>query len=83
MSFSFMFGPRPGAPAASLPDPTPADVKHERCLRCALLRKQGDAYSRAMVGSTQRILVTARLDVMPAVAGTDRNNRVVNRAAMR
>ena len=80
MSFSFLFSPRPGTPAASLPDPTPADVKHERLLALqALLRKQGDAYSRAMVGSTQRILVTgpARRDPLQ-LQGRTENNRVVN-----
>jgi len=80
MSFSFMFSARPGTLAASLPDPTPPEVKHERLLALqALLREQGDSYSRAMVGSTQRILVTGPAKRDPSqLQGRTQNNRVVN-----
>ncbi len=80
MSFTFQYSPRPGTPAASLPDPTPSDVKRERLKTLqALLRKQGDAFSRAMVGTTQRVLVTgpAKRDPSQMQGRTD-NNRVVN-----
>ncbi len=44
MSFTFLYSPRPGTPAASLPDPTPLDVKRQRLTTLqALIRKQGDA----------------------------------------
>jgi tRNA-2-methylthio-N6-dimethylallyladenosine synthase len=80
MSFSFVFSPRPGTPAANLPDSTPAEVKKRRLLELqALLRAQGDAYSRAMIGSVQRVLVNgpATRDVSQ-LQGRTENNRVVN-----
>ncbi len=80
MSFAFQYSARPGTPAANLPDPTPGDVKHARLLALqALLRKQGDAISLAMVGSTQRILVTgAAKKRRGELQGRTENNRVVN-----
>jgi tRNA-2-methylthio-N6-dimethylallyladenosine synthase len=80
MSFSFLYSPRPGTPAATLVDPTPQAVKHQRLLTLqAAIRKLGDAYSQAMVGTTQRILATgpARRDASQ-LAGRTENNRVVN-----
>ena len=57
-SFSFVFSPRPGTPAASLRDDTPAAEKLERLQRLqAKIEAQGDAISRSRVGTTQRILV--------------------------
>ncbi len=80
MSFSFLYSPRPGTPAATLDDPTPVDIKHERLITLqAAIRKLGDAYSRAMVGSRQRILVTGPARRNHAeLAGRTENNRVVN-----
>ena len=80
MSFTFLYSPRPGTPAASLPDPTPLDVKRQRLATLqALIRKQGDAVSHAMVGTTQRVLVTgtAKKDATQ-LQGRTENNRVVN-----
>jgi tRNA-2-methylthio-N6-dimethylallyladenosine synthase len=80
MSFTFQYSPRPGTPAASLPDPTPFEVKRERLTTLqALIRKQGDAFSQAMVGTAQRLLVTgpARKDGRQ-MQGRTENNRVVN-----
>ena len=57
-SFSFIYSRRPGTPAASLPDDTPAAVKSERLKRLqALLNDNARAIAQAMVGSVQRILV--------------------------
>jgi tRNA-2-methylthio-N6-dimethylallyladenosine synthase len=57
-SFSFIYSPRPGTPAATLADDTPLAVKKERLARLqALINRQAMAISRAMVGSTQRVLV--------------------------
>ena len=80
MSFTFEYSPRPGTPAASLPDPTPPEVKRERLTTLqALIRKQGDAFSRAMVGTTQRLLVTGPAKKDPGqMQGRTENNRVVN-----
>jgi tRNA-2-methylthio-N6-dimethylallyladenosine synthase len=80
MSFTFMYSPRPGTPAANLPDPTPFDVKHDRLTRLqALIRRQGDAVSHAMVGTTQSLLVTGAAKKDPEqLQGRTENNRVVN-----
>ncbi|ODV09630.1 MAG: tRNA (N6-isopentenyl adenosine(37)-C2)-methylthiotransferase MiaB [Rhodanobacter sp. SCN 68-63] len=57
-SFSFIFSSRPGTPAANLPDPTPAAVKHERLTRLqAAINANAKAINEAMVGTVQRVLV--------------------------
>jgi len=79
-SFSFIYSPRPGTPAAALPDDVPLAVKKERLAHLqALITGQAQAISQAMVGSTQRILVErpARKDPR-MLAGRTENNRVVN-----
>ena len=51
-SFSFLYSPRPGTPAAELPDPMPLAEKHERLQRLqAQLEAQARAVSAAMVGT--------------------------------
>ena len=79
-SFSFIYSPRPGTPAAELTDDVPPEVKKLRLARLQdLLRAQAERVSHGMVGSTQRVLVERpsrkRSDVM---AGRTENNRVVN-----
>ena len=79
-SFSFVYSPRPGTPAASLPDATPLAVKKERLARLqARLEASAHEISRRMVGATQRVLVDrpARKDGRQ-LAGRTENNRVVN-----
>lgn len=79
-SFSFIYSRRPGTPAASLHDDTPQPVKLARLQRLQkLLEEQTFAVSRAMEGTTQRVLVEghARKDVTELSGRTD-NNRVVN-----
>jgi len=57
-SFSFIFSPRPGTPAASLRDETAQDVKQRRLLEVqALIDRQMHAISEQRVGTVQRILV--------------------------
>tara|TARA_R110002049_G_scaffold260412_2_gene436261 strand:+ start:162 stop:1502 length:1341 start_codon:yes stop_codon:yes gene_type:complete len=57
-SFSFIYSARPGTPAANLADDTPMAVKKERlALLQARVSQQAMEISRAMVGTTQRILV--------------------------
>ena len=78
-SFSFVFSPRPGTPAAQLPDDTPAAVKQERlAVLQHRLTQMAAAISRRMVGSTQRILVErpARKHASQ-LSGRTENNRVV------
>ena len=79
-SFSFIYSPRPGTPAAELADDTPAEVKLERLQR---LQQRIDALaqevSQAMVGSVQRVLVEglSKKDERELAGRTD-NNRIVN-----
>ena len=79
-SFSFLYSPRPGTPAAELPDPTPRGEKLERLQRLqAQLAAQAAALSEAMVGGTQRVLVEGRSKKDAAeLAGRTGNNRIVN-----
>jgi len=79
-SFSFLYSPRPGTPAAELPDPVPQTEKHERLLRLqAQLEVQAAALSAGMVGSMQRVLVEGPSKKSTAeLAGRTANNRVVN-----
>jgi len=57
-SFSFVFSPRPGTPAAALADETPAAVKLER-LQCVQQRieRQVHLHNRGLLGSVQTVLV--------------------------
>ncbi|MEJ5210932.1 MAG: tRNA (N6-isopentenyl adenosine(37)-C2)-methylthiotransferase MiaB [Burkholderiales bacterium] len=79
-SFSFIYSPRPGTPAAALPDDTPMEVKTARLMRLQKrLEEQAQAISRAMVGSVQRVLVEGASRKDPnELAGRTDNNRVVN-----
>ena len=79
-SFSFIYSPRPGTPAASLPDATPHAVKLARLQRLqARLQELSDEYSRAMVATRQRVLVEGPSRKDPSeLAGRTDNNRVVN-----
>ncbi|MEX0738489.1 MAG: tRNA (N6-isopentenyl adenosine(37)-C2)-methylthiotransferase MiaB [Pseudohongiella sp.] len=79
-SFSFIYSPRPGTPAADLPDHTSEqEKKHRLAVLQAQILRQAAAISEGMVGSTQRILVSGpskRGDAM--MQGRTENNRVVN-----
>jgi tRNA-2-methylthio-N6-dimethylallyladenosine synthase len=79
-SFSFIYSPRPGTPAASLPDDVPQAVKKARLARLqAKINEQARAISEAMVGSVQKVLVegVSRKNE-EEVSGRTENNRVVN-----
>ena len=80
ISFSFIYSARPGTPAASIPDPTPQSVKHERLDQLqAQLREQANRHARRMVGTTQRVLVTGpSRRTEGEMQGRTENNRVVN-----
>jgi tRNA-2-methylthio-N6-dimethylallyladenosine synthase len=79
-SFSFVFSPRPGTPAASLADDTPQEVKLKRLQRLqAVINANVARISEAMVGSVQRILVEGPSKRDPnELQGRTENNRVVN-----
>jgi len=80
LSFSFVYSPRPGTPAAQLPDDTLAEVKHARLARLQSRNLEMAArISRRMVGTTQRILVEGRSrKSADELCGRTENNRVVN-----
>ncbi|MEY4731053.1 MAG: hypothetical protein RL020_2211 [Pseudomonadota bacterium] len=79
-SYSFLYSPRPGTPAAELSDDTPHEVKMQRLAR---LQKRADELnaeiSAAMVNTVQRVLVegVSARDANEIYGRTD-NNRVVN-----
>ena len=80
MSFSFLYSPRPGTPAAEMADEVSYETKMARPKR---LRKRTDelenAYSKKMVGTVQRVAVEgiSKKDDRELAGRTD-NNRVVN-----
>jgi tRNA-2-methylthio-N6-dimethylallyladenosine synthase len=79
-SFSFVYSPRPGTPAADLADDTPQATKLARLQR---LQAATDGHARriseAMVGTTQRVLVEGPSRKDPnELSGRTENNRVVN-----
>jgi tRNA-2-methylthio-N6-dimethylallyladenosine synthase len=79
-SFSFIYSPRPGTPAAGLPDDCTHEVKLERLHRLQeRVDKQAQAISQAMVGSRQRVIVegVSKKNAEELTGRTD-NNRVVN-----
>jgi tRNA-2-methylthio-N6-dimethylallyladenosine synthase len=79
-SYSFLYSPRPGTPAAELADSTPTEVKSARLQQLqTLIDAQAAAISASMVGSVQRVLVEgpSKKHADELAARTD-NNRVVN-----
>jgi tRNA-2-methylthio-N6-dimethylallyladenosine synthase len=79
-SFSFIFSPRPGTPAANLADDTPHAVKLERLQKVqAAINASISRISESLLGSTQRILVEgpSKRDGSELMGRTE-CNRVVN-----
>jgi tRNA-2-methylthio-N6-dimethylallyladenosine synthase len=79
-SYSFVFSPRPGTPAAALRDDTPGETRLERLQRLqSQLESQARAIGERMAGSIERVLVEGPSRKNPAeLAGRTGNNRVVN-----
>jgi tRNA-2-methylthio-N6-dimethylallyladenosine synthase len=80
VSFSYLYSPRPGTPAAEMHDDTPQKVKAARLQRLqARIDKLEYDVAQSMLGTTQRALVegVSKKDVQELAARTD-NNRVVN-----
>ena len=79
-SYSFLYSPRPGTPAATLTDDTPQQEKLERLYR--LQEKQDGlelATGQRMIGTTQTVLVEApSAKDCRELAGRTSNNRTVN-----
>ena len=79
-SFSFVFSPRPGTPAAALHDDTPQAVKLQRLQRLqAVIEGNAQRISASLVGSRQSILVEgpSRKDASELMGRTE-CNRIVN-----
>jgi tRNA-2-methylthio-N6-dimethylallyladenosine synthase len=79
-SFSFLYSPRPGTPAAFMTDDTPQDIKLARLSKLqAINEAQGDAISRAMLGTVQRVLIDGvSWKDAKLLAGKTDNNRIVD-----
>jgi len=79
-SYSFIYSPRPGTPAADLPDNVSEEEKKQRLhILQQRISQQAMHFSRAMVGTIQPVLVegSSRKNLME-LAGRTENNRVVN-----
>jgi tRNA-2-methylthio-N6-dimethylallyladenosine synthase len=79
-SFSYIFSPRPGTPAANLPDDTPHEVKLARLQHLqSVINENGRRYIASLLGTTQRILVEgpSKKDANEYQGRTE-SNRVVN-----
>ena len=79
-SFSFLYSPRPGTPAAELPDEVPHEAKAERLKRLQeLITRQAEALSTRLPGTVQRVLVeSVSRKNLDELAGRMDNNRIVN-----
>ena len=82
-SYSFIFSPRPGTPAANFADDVSMTIKEQRLKHLQTrLNEMTMAISHAMVGSSQAILVDGVSKKNPLhLTGRTENNRVVNFAA--
>jgi len=82
-SYSFIYSPRPGTPAASLKDLTTMEEKKRRLsILQHRIRANAEQISRRMVGNTYTILVEgfSKKD-LGQLQGRTENNRVVNFAS--
>ncbi len=79
-SFSFVFSPRPGTPAANLADDMDMETKKKHlAIFQQRIKQQTMAISESMVGSVQQVLVTGTSKKREhEMAGRTENNRVVN-----
>lgn len=79
-SFSFIFSPRPGTPAANLADDTPHAMKLKRLQHLqATVEQNVRAISASRVGTVQRILVEGPSKKNPQeLMGRTECNRIVN-----
>ncbi|MBY6186268.1 tRNA (N6-isopentenyl adenosine(37)-C2)-methylthiotransferase MiaB [Marinobacter hydrocarbonoclasticus] len=79
-SFSFIYSPRPGTPAADMVDDVTEETKKQRLyILQDRINQQAMQFSRRMLGSVQRILVegVSKKNAME-LRGRTENNRVVN-----
>ncbi len=79
-SFSFIYSPRPGTPAADLADGISQEIKLQRLHRLQeKIAQHATAISQRMVGTTQRILIEGHSKKSAVeLCGRTENNRMVN-----
>lgn len=79
-SFSFIFSPRPGTPAADLADTTPMIVKKQRLAQLqTCIKQQAQLISQRMVNTTVPVLIeNISKKNLKQISGRTENNRVVN-----
>lgn len=79
VSFSFIFSPRPGTPAAEIKDETPHEIKLARLQRLQKrLEEQQFEISKQMVGKVHRTLVDGYSKKHPELmTGRTENNKLV------
>ncbi|WP_031433743.1 tRNA (N6-isopentenyl adenosine(37)-C2)-methylthiotransferase MiaB [Methylomarinum vadi] len=79
-SYSFIFSPRPGTPAADYPDPVDMVVKKQRLARLQTrLEEMAQVISQSMVDTVQTVLVEGVSKKSPLhMTGRTENNRAVN-----
>jgi tRNA-2-methylthio-N6-dimethylallyladenosine synthase len=80
LSYSFIYSPRPGTPAAQLPDTVTLEEKKQRL---AILQERinmnAHRISATMVGTVQKVLVTGpSVKHAHELTGKTENNRIVN-----
>jgi tRNA-2-methylthio-N6-dimethylallyladenosine synthase len=79
-SFSFVYSPRPGTPAAEFPAQVAPAAAQARLGRLqAAIDERYRSHSERMIGATERVLVTGRAARGASeLAGRTENNRVIN-----
>ena len=78
-SFCFIFSPRPGTPAANLPDETLHEVKLQRLHRLlALIDSQANIISQNMLGNEETVLIEGLAKDGINLQGRAENNRVIH-----
>ena len=78
-SFCFIFSPRPGTPAANLPDETAHEVKLQRLHQLlALIDSQAKIISQNMLGNEENVLIEGLAKDGINLQGRAENNRVIH-----
>lgn len=79
-SFSFIYSPRPGTPAAQLPDTISTETKKQRlAILQERITQNARKISKNMVNTIQKIIVTGPAIKHPdQLSGRTENNRVIN-----
>jgi tRNA-2-methylthio-N6-dimethylallyladenosine synthase len=79
-AFTFVYSPRAGTEAASMPEQVPDDVKHERIERLVdVVQRVAHARNQQRVGRTEEVLVEGSSRTDPSLLrGRTRRNTTVN-----